>query len=305
MSFKLDDGSGRVVSLENYATVYKEYSLDIRDEVRSMLLDGIDLTSWIETCKDNPYRLTQVRLWVKSGLPKDFLSISDGFTLFKLRNFSVSGGNLSELAPFIRSGFTSNQWDYLISWASLGVLDVRLNLNRTPYSMWKFIDSGLRKGLPMWLFTTGKLYSNVYMESVIALLLNNYDISQFLVDSEGYSDEVLRILAQNSTKKSLKRVYPYIYSFISEAFLTELLRLGQKGAPKGLLLEVCKINEVKGKQGVSFYVYHSYHLEFIYKALDKGVDYSRLLDPSLSYSKCSMILDELLLSKGRKTKGRL
>lgn len=48
---------GSRVTLESISSQFRGYSLDIQDEVRSMVMDNLDLSKWIDICKDNPYRL--------------------------------------------------------------------------------------------------------------------------------------------------------------------------------------------------------------------------------------------------------
>ena len=57
--------NSRRVTLDNISEVLAGYSLDIQDEVRSMILDGLDLSEWVSVCRDNPYLLNQIRLAVK------------------------------------------------------------------------------------------------------------------------------------------------------------------------------------------------------------------------------------------------
>ena len=57
--------NSRRVTLDNISEVLVGYSLDIQDEVRSMILDGLDLSEWVSVCRENPYRLNQIRLAVK------------------------------------------------------------------------------------------------------------------------------------------------------------------------------------------------------------------------------------------------
>ena len=158
---------GGRVTLESIGSQFRGYPLDIQDEVRSMVMDNLDLSQWIDVCKDNPYRLNQIRLGSKEGLDPKFFTILDGSVIYKIRGLAATGFNVGELIPYVGVGFTKEQWTYIIAWAERGLLDSRLALVRTPFSMWEFIDKGLRNNLPMWLFTSGKKYSNTFMHSVL------------------------------------------------------------------------------------------------------------------------------------------
>lgn len=50
------------LTLDNYAQYLQNYSIDIKDEVRNALLDGIDLIPYVKMCKNDPFRLQQIRL---------------------------------------------------------------------------------------------------------------------------------------------------------------------------------------------------------------------------------------------------
>jgi len=172
--------NGHRVKIENIEKIFSSYSLDIQDEVRSMVLDGLDLVDWVPVCKDNPYRLNQIRLASKEGVDPRFFSISDGSVLYGLRKYLKNGFSGEELIRFIGCGFDSEQWSYILSWAENGYLDKRLALVRTPKRLWSLIDKGLQNNLPMWVFTTGKNYSVEEMNSLVKIMSNGYTIDRFL-----------------------------------------------------------------------------------------------------------------------------
>ena len=97
--------NGEKLTLENYSEVLSNYSLDIRDEVRSMLLDGIDLTSWIEKCKNEPYKLTQIRLASKEGVSSTLLSVGDSNVIYQIRRLRNDGFPVRELERYVGKGF--------------------------------------------------------------------------------------------------------------------------------------------------------------------------------------------------------
>jgi len=290
---------GSRVTLESIGSQFRGYPLDIQDEVRSMVMDNLDLSQWIDVCKDNPYRLNQIRLGSKEGLDPKFFTILDGSVIYKIRGLAATGFNVGELRPYVGVGFTKEQWAYIIAWAERGLLDSRLALVRTPFSMWEFIDKGLRNNLPMWLFTSGKKYSNTFMHSVLTLMSNGQSAEKFLNSS--WKDETLKLLAEFSYRRWFNNIVGLVDYFIPYEFLVSVGEL----AKEGLIDEDLFETSYDGDTGDYYYVYQSYHLEAILRCVMQGYDYSRLKDYNLSGSEVDMILKEIELNSKRSFKGRL
>ena len=287
------------VKIENIDKVFSEYSIDIQDEVRSMVLDGIDLVDWVPVCKDNPYRLNQIRLASKEGVDPKFFSISDGIVLYKLRSYLRNGFSGEELHRFLGCGFDSEQWSYILSWAEKGYLDRRLALVRTPKRLWSLIDKGLQNNLPMWVFTTGKNYSVEEMNSLVKIMSNGYTIDRFLKGS--WRTEVLKTLAEFSRYSWYEKVVGAVYDFISLDFL---LLIGELA--KSRVIDMDLLEAYKGDSGErGYYLYQSYHLSLILQAVLKGLDYTDLKDYNLRESDAKVILAELEANKAIPLKGRL
>lgn len=290
---------GSRVTLESIGSQFRGYPLDIQDEVRSMVMDNLDLSQWIDVCKDNPYRLNQIRLGSKEGLDPKFFTILDGSVIYKIRGLAATGFNIGELLPYVGVGFTKEQWSYIITWAERGLLDSRLALVRTPFSMWEFIDKGLRNNLPMWLFTSGKKYSNTFMHSVLTLMSNGQSAEKFLNSS--WKDETLKLLAEFSYRRWFNNIVGLVDYFIPYEFLVSVGELAKEGLIDEDLFEI----SYDGGTGDYYYVYQSYHLEAILRCVMQGYDYSRLKDYNLSGSEVDMILKEIELNSKRSFKGRL
>lgn len=290
---------GSRVTLESIGSQFRGYPLDIQDEVRSMVMDNLDLSQWIDVCKDNPYRLNQIRLGSKEGLDPKFFTILDGSVIYKIRGLAATGFNVGELLPYVGVGFTKEQWAYIISWAERGLLDSRLALVRTPFSMWEFLDKGLRNNLPMWLFTSGKKYSNTFMHSVLTLMSNGQSAEKFLNSS--WKDETLKLLAEFSYRRWFNNIVGLVDYFIPYEFLVSVGEL----AKEGLIDEDLFETSYDGDTGDYYYVYQSYHLEAILRCVMQGYNYSRLKDYNLSGSEVDMILKEIELNSKRSFRGRL
>ena len=289
---------GSRVTLESLSSQFRGYSLDIQDEVRSMVMDNLDLSKWIDVCKDNPYRLNQIRLGSKEGLDPRFFTILDGSVIYRIRSLAATGFNVGELLAYVGVGFTKDQWFYIISWAERGLLDSRLALVRTPFSMWGFIDKGLRNNLPMWLFTSGKKYSDTFMHSVLTLMSNGQSAEKFLNSS--WKDETLKLLAEFSYRRWFNNIVGIVDYFIPYDFLVSVGELAKEGLIDEDLFEI-GYDDDSG----NYYLYQSYHLDAILRCVMQGYDYSKLKDYNLSGSEVDTILKEIELNSKRSFRGRL
>lgn len=289
---------GSRVTLESISTQFRGYSLDIQDEVRSMVMDNLDLSKWIDVCKDNPYRLNQIRLGSKEGLDPRFFTILDGSVIYRIRSLAATGFNMGELLAYVGVGFTKEQWFYIISWAERGLLDSRLALVRTPFSMWGFIDKGLRNNLPMWLFTSGKKYSDTFIHSVLTLMSNGQSAEKFLNSS--WKDETLKLLAEFSYRRWFNNIVGFVDYFIPYDFLVSVGELAKEGLIDEDLFEI-GYDDDSG----NYYLYQSYHLDAILRCVMQGYDYSKLKDYNLSGSEVDTILKEIELNSKRSFRGRL
>ena len=289
---------GSRVTLESLSSQFRGYSLDIQDEVRSMVMDNLDLSKWIDVCRDNPYRLNQIRLGSKEGLDPRFFTILDGSVIYRIRSLAATGFNVGELLAYVGVGFTKEQWFYIISWAERGLLDSRLALVRTPFSMWGFIDKGLRNNLPMWLFTSGKKYSNTFMHSVLILMSNGQPGEKFL--NSLWKDETLKLLAEFSYRRWFNNIVGFVDYFIPYDFLVSVGELAKEGLIDEDLFEI-GYDDDSG----NYYLYQSYHLEAILRCVMQGYDYSKLKDYNLSGSEVDTILKEIELNSKRSFRGRL
>lgn len=289
---------GSRVTLESINSLFRGYSLDIQDEVRSMVMDNLDLSKWIDVCKDNPYRLNQIRLGSKEGLDPRFFTILNGSVIYRIRSLASTGFNVGELLAYVGVGFTKEQWFYIISWAERGLLDSRLALVRTPFSMWGFIDKGLRNNLPMWLFTSGKKYSDTFMHSVLTLMSNGQPGEKFL--NSPWKDETLKLLAEFSYRRWFNNIVGFVDYFIPYDFLVSIGELAKEGLIDGDLFEI-GYDDDSG----NYYLYQSYHLDAILRCVMQGYDYSKLKDYNLSGSEVDTILKEIELNSKRSFRGRL
>ena len=75
--------NGKKVNITNYNEVFRSYSTDIREVIRSAILDDTDITPYISK-KISPYLLWQIKLATDEGLDSSWFSIArNGDTLYR------------------------------------------------------------------------------------------------------------------------------------------------------------------------------------------------------------------------------
>lgn len=286
------------LGLENYSELFSSYSLDIQDEVRSMILDGLDLTEWVEPCKDDPFRLMQIRLASKEGVSPSLFGLS-GRVLYLVRSLIREGYSLSPVLPYIKSGFSDEQWFMLLDWLKQGWVTEDLNLLRVPAGMWVSLDKGFRQGLPMAIFATGKFKSATIIASLIKVMSQGYSIEKYLVDE--WDTGVIVKLGNSARSRWFSTLHELIQPYTTIEFLDNIIELARAGVKFEKYLVVSSSKNPKD----SSYLYQSYHLDWLFQASKRRLPLERLEDPNLRNSECSEIFHELLSEDLKNFSGRL
>ncbi len=288
--------NGEVVLLDNFRLLLYDYSVDIQDVVRSAVLDGVDISKYIATCKDNPYRLDQIRLSMKEGLPVGLYKSTNGDVIYKIRKLYQRGVNLSYVERQLNSGSLSEEYiEYMLNWISDGINISGLNVAVIPKGLLSTFDYGLRCGFSMKEFNNGISYSPEYIKLCLKILKDGKSVN-FLLNGN-YSIGVLREIASFSRieEKKWNELVANIDSSISEKRIPKLIRLVKAGV---------KINELqaKNKEG---YVYSDGCLDIIYSAFISKLDYKSIIKETNDPLKMQSLLQEMELKSNKKPGIRL
>lgn len=179
---------GRTLILDNFRSCLSKYSVDIQDIVRSAILDGVDITKYIDVCKDNPFRLDQIRLGIKEGLDVALFSL-DGDVLYRVRSLRRTG-NISLLTKQISKGSLSEEHiSYLLDWIQDGRSIEGIEMAVIPKNLLSVYDYGLRYGVDMSIFNNIHCTSE-YLECLVGIAKNNRPVDRFL-DSSKWSKSVV------------------------------------------------------------------------------------------------------------------
>ena len=284
---------GSVLILDNFRTELKEYSVDVQDVVRSAILDGIDLSEYIEVCKNNPYRLDQIRLCIKQGIEPVFLKVTSGESLYKVRLLNARGVPLTGIASHIERGALSeDSLNRLISWVESGYKIDGLNISIIPKTLLDVFEQGLQKGFDMSIFNDGKVYKPDYVRSCLVIKANGKDITPF-TSRRTYilNDECMKQLATFSRVKDVakwEKLVKGLYKGITSDKLIVLISCVKNG------IDISSFDDSWSTDCVNL----------IIKAYEKGVDYKSLISLGPDESVLLSRYNELVLGKSKRVSGR-
>lgn len=279
--------------LDNFRTVLKDYSVDVQDVVRSAILDGVDITKYIESCKNNAYRLDQIRLGMKENLEEVFLNIKNGDSIYKIRKLKEKGVSLTGIQTQIKQGVLNEEsLNKLISWVESGYNIENINISIIPKSLFEVFEQGFQKGFDMKIFNDGRNYKPMYVRYCLVIMANKKDIHPFLSDNL-WSEDCIKQLAVFSKIRSQEKwgnLINHINSSISSDKLDALISCVKNGINISILS-----GDDWTAQGI----------RFILKAFENNLDYNSLISVGPDEDTILTKLNEIMLNKNKRVSGRL
>lgn len=186
---------GKTLILDNFRRCLSEYSVDIQDIVRSAILDGVDISKYLDVCRDNPFRLDQIRLGIKEGLDEALLSLN-GDALYRVRKLRKSG-NLAEVTRQLSKGSLSDEHIYhLLDWIQDGRSIHDIELATIPKNLLSVYDVGLSYDVDMSIFNGIKCDVN-YLNALVSMAKNRRSVEKFL-DSSKWDLSVIQCVSVHS-----------------------------------------------------------------------------------------------------------
>ena len=290
---------GKNLILDNFRTILKGYSVDIQDIVRSAILDGVDISSYLDACKDNPFRLDQIRLCLKEGMSNQFLSITDGELLYRVRDLKGKK-SLKSLEQQLSKGALSNEYlDKALTWLEEGVDFSGINISIIPKNLLADFDYGLRNGLNMKPFNTGTSFSPGYIRQCLAIQSNGKSISRLLPPHLELKSDLLQQLVSLSKVKDnslWNRVVSNIHKDTTSSRLKLLIALAKQNVVLDSLQEFTYDSKYK---------YSEESLECILEAIDKGLQWKLFFGDVSDPDRMHKMLREHDVNSNRKVSGRL
>ena len=164
--------------LDNFRQVLKDFSVDVQDVVRSAILDGVDISQYINVCKNNPLRLDQIRLGLKEGIDKIFFSITSGECIYKIRKLDSQLLNIVS-SKMCKESLSGESLGKLIDWATAGYDLYDITISIIPKTLYEVFEQGFQKGFDMRIFNNGRNYTADYIRYCLVMISNGRDVTPF------------------------------------------------------------------------------------------------------------------------------
>lgn len=286
----------KTLILDNFRAILSGYSVDVQDVVRSAILDGIDISSYIQSCKDNPYRLDQIRLGMKDGLAESIYKIKNGNVIYQIRVLKKKGVDLKSLEKQLEQGNLSDTYMiYALNWIEQGINLSKINLAIIPQKLLPTFEYGLKSGFDMSKYNTGVSYSPQYIGFCLQIEKGDKSVS-FLLKGD-WSEDILEVLSSFAKVDNVmwNSLITNIDRSITKTRLKKLIKLVKVGID---------INPLQQKLGGE-YIFSDNCLDLIDEAYYEKLDYKRLIENFSSEDDMRYNLQMMEVSSKKGVRGRL
>lgn len=283
------------VTINNYLDVFKDYSKDVKEVIRSAILDDTPIEPYIDIYKNDPYLLWQVKMSIDEGLDSYWFDvINSGSTLVSLRALYGKGINIKPLINYFSKGLSDNHYKYIIKWYGEGYSLKNYNFDILPDDLLESFDYGMKLGYPMYLFNNGVQFHREYIMCCLKILSHGHSINRFLDGS--WNIENLELLSRFSKSKYYSKLIGFVSKDITPSVLIELYECCKVGMP---------IDTVSTVDSNGVYVYSGVHISIVREAYLNNWDYVSMLDTSLSINELNSMLNVMKYNSSKKVSGRL
>lgn len=194
----------KLVTLDNYLSIFEGYFKDVLDVIRSAILDNTEgFEKYIDMYADNPFMLWQVKLALEEGLDKYYIDNCFCYeNLYDFRYIALSGGDLSVFKNAISCRVSREYMVYLIRWYRKGLDISNLKVNVIPLEHLAIYDRYYALGVDFRCVCVPSMskVTEGYLSSVLKLLHSGVDVSGYL--DGRYDENALYLLAKSSIFKS-------------------------------------------------------------------------------------------------------
>lgn len=287
---------GKLVSLSNYREIFKGYSNDTLEIIRSALIDCTPIEKYIRGFKNNPYVLWQIKLCLDEGIDEKWFKICpNGYTLSRVRALVSKGINVSPLADILENSNLSEEYfEYIIKWYEGGTYLGDYDFSILPKDLLGVFDYGIKLGFPMHLFNNGINFKYEYVLACLRILSNKKNIGRFL-DGE-WDLANINLLAKYSKTKYYDKMIGHVSSSITPSVLEEIYECCKVGMP---------LKDVSVLDSDGIYVFSGVHIGLAREAFLDNLDYRGILKPGISVFDATSVLNELKLNSSKRLSGRL
>ncbi len=269
----------RKVTLENYSDIFSACSPDIRDEIRSAVLDDTPIGEYIEMCGNDSYKLAQVRLSLREGIHPAFINrhVSAVF-LYTVRSGHRRGIDMDSLLKYITERglrVETKTLEMLAVYVGGGTDISMVDFTVIPVGLVNMFCEGLQKGYPMWLIADSVPNLDNLTQSMVYTYMRGMqlgiDIKPFLDDV--WDEKILYLLFSNASKVDINKALSYITSCFSYECVSILLQAMARGTD---------IRRVSLRDSFDVPVYNEYQMTELISAIEDNCVTDEMFNPSLS-----------------------
>lgn len=273
------------VTMNNYKSVFKDFSVDIQDEVRSALLDKVDISRYIDICASDSYKLGQFRMAIRECIPNVYLTSNmTGKAVNNLRWCFSHNISILQLLPYLnkKACVDSELLESLCEGMRLGADISEVNFFNINKNIVNIVISGLVQKYPMWLCEGVDWLDEKYVHTLIRGMAMGIDVAPF-VQCEWRTD-VMILLFYYSGKVNINNFLSYITNKFSSDLVESLLRVYMRNIPIDILASKTEDGEP---------IYNAYQVDVLQKAVERGYTTSNeVFNPALSDMEMERILEK-------------
>lgn len=275
------------LTFENYATRLEGFSQDIKDEVRSAILDNTPIGDFIDVCRDDPFRLQQLRLAAKEFCPTWVFKVEDGANIYRIRN--LSGVSVEMVENQVSAGLPREYIEELISWIEEGVvIPEDFNMRRVPKTILTHVSTAIKSGVDPNAIVKLSKGNEEAAGLYVQIAVKGLSLGKF--EGKNLSNSCLGSVAELAGR-------PYIGTVV------ELLEPRSGSEEVEVLWELAK-------SGFDFSLfegdyYTSMQLSWIHQAFIEKFDVTKMLDTELNNSELNEIYNTLATGRSKRLSGRL
>lgn len=274
---------GMQVTLENYRVVFGTYPVDVLDEIRSAILDNIDISPYIGACGDDSYKLGQFRMGIREGIPLEYLDVRfSGKAVYLLRKcyrLGIDATALPEYLGYVDMETIEKLAEFQLARVNLSGMDFR----KVPVGLVGVVCKGLALGYPMWLLIGDNCRLDVEtIEVLMKGLALGVDVHLYI--NGEWSKDSLMLLFSYSNRIDLNMFSRYVNSKFGVEELSVLLGLYADGVS---VERLCMTDEE------GYPVYNSYQMYELGEAIKDGVVTEAMFNPELSDYQMQEMREEL------------
>lgn len=277
------------ITLDNYQRELKHLSQDVLDEVRSAIMDGVEIGEFLDRYKDDPYALQQIRASMKASVPVWMLSIPYPAVLREARKLYSEGVSLDSVERLVESktsgSLEEKYWQTQLDLIASGVVIPEwLKVEDIPAALLTFARWAIISGHSVEGIVTRAGITPEYAMTCLKIRVKGQEITQYL--SKQWHIGVLDALESVASKPYYGHIVRLLDNKSLPETVTELIALGSKGFN-------FQEHDLTGFNGMK--------LTWIYEAHMERLDFTKMLDPNLNQRELISIYNDLYLqSKGTK-----